>query len=55
MHFVHARVARLRRDELQQTLTRLRTASQSSTERAAMELRTELENARRLSKLLPDA
>ena len=55
MHAVHARVARLRREELQVVLQRLRTNSSLSTERAAAELRSELENARRLSKLLPDA
>ena len=55
MHAVHARVNRLRRDELPQTLGKLRTASSSGTERAAGELRSELESARRLSKLLPDA
>lgn len=55
MHVVHARINRLRREELQGTLQRLRQYGSSSTERAANELRAELEKARLLSKLLPDA
>jgi len=52
VHVVHDRVNRLRREELPNTITKLRGGGSSAA--AVAVLRAELETARRLSRLLPD-
>ena len=54
MHVVHARVSRLRREELPITLQRLRSASQAGSASSSHDLRARLETARKLSRILPD-